>query len=1428
MMAFKYHVLIVIISFQIVLTFVINYAGSNQTPQSQIEALQDLYYNTTGSHWLWRYPLSEYGNIWNFSGLINPCGDNWQGITCDVIDGGIVSISLEAYGLNGTIPLSIINLPQLETLILKNNHVFGKIPQTFCQMPSLNYLYLGINALTGTIPPCLTQTGYLSYLSLHINYLMGTLPPFTESSGRNMTYLSMTANFFTGSIPDSYIFLTNLSSFYVSYNLLTGTLDTLPHMISLRRFSVADNLFYCTIPATIGYLENAEYIYLQGNSLYGNIPEVGSNFSKLIYFSVYDNYLSGVLPLSMGKWNRVQVAALDGNLLSGSLPELFSNWTFLQQLTVYSNCFTGTLPSAISSLEYLTILLLQQNSFEGSPGPAFNRTKQLSLQTIDLSTNHFTGTLPEDLFGYRLTSFSAFQTCFTGSIPTAICDSSALETLSLDGLTSYCSIPVWPGIPGSPKYARRVQGTIPNCMWTDLVNITTLQISGNGLTGTIPDQDSYGNLTSLDLSYNSMTGRIPFTLQSWHLLENLNLQSNKFIGEITGIGLLSYSNQLQAVTAELTLANNRLSGIIPRTIEYTRTINIVEGNLFSCSNKHQPPKYDAQSNNFVCASNLLDMSLYLFLAIGSLFTLLLMIALIVIYRYFLFSTTVLSATFEFYCFIHDYDKLESSLQKLKDSQNLSRIDSIKIFLLSILWWRSRVALLINSDLKEKAHDVLNLVQFLKTLRSLRRLTIVLMMIIVTIGIPLFSILKDYYGTYSIQYRWRISGVFLSGDIAASCLLLFWAVVLAITVWWIKRSIPEVIDKPYYLAALQSLSASDESAVVSASGVEDNSTNEKELSTGSKSLSIIKGIRSTLGQSLKRSSVAIGAALSYVSRVSMWISIGALALNVLVVLTMKSGFIYLLVSSDTSFGIKVLIEVCLAGLDVVWTAILVPSLITNLPKKRSTSRMLLKAAMLYFNSVIAPCVVIAVADESCFEGMFVKYQAETESFTFDYCNTYDNKNSLTCLDPSSWQSSTLYTPLFYYNYNCYSTVVVEYVPVFLLSYSVLSLLIPLVTAFLITREVRWKILDLFPGVYFLNVDISSSAVNNSTISELHQSLSPINDSSDLSTANCIPFVRNDEEINQAPQERNKESDSTTVRTTDHAWHDQSPLSSISFDREKGSRSLLSFEKNLSAISPESSTRQQIIFPQYILASVLHHLLVMLTFAVMCPALAVAVALVISSATLTWEVLIGRWMVQDNALRKIFDHANLSHQYSLSCRDPDILPFIGPFTKKLDGLCVEVCCGPTKCYGLLAFGSAVFFACVTVDIAGDKNGWEKSIWFAGVVFGFALACYCYCNYRHIGNFSMRQFSRLKSQTTLYQYSYDDQKNSSAYKSGGVVNQFEVNVEQERKSRLFSVRKSSAEITGILFIEPSRTTSKIELTEKIQNVVRQDADQNPKCHN
>jgi hypothetical protein len=140
------------------------------------------------------------------------------------------------------------------------------------------------------------------------------------------------------------------------------------------------------------------------------------------------------------------------------------------------------------------------------------------------------------------------------------------------------------------------------------------------------------------------------------------------------------------------------------------------------------------------------------------------------------------------------------------------------------------------------------------------------------------------------------------------------------------------------------------------------------------------------------------------------------------------------------------------------------------------------------------------------------------------------------------------------------------------------------------------------------------------------------------------------------------------------------------------------------------KKTIFFPEFILASSVHHLLVMLTFGLMSPVLMIVVALLTTVTSLLWEVLIGRWLIRDENY----------------LGDENDKKFSGPYTTKLDELCIHVCRSPRKCVFLLSYGTAVFYALLLLDIAGDKDGWYDSLWAPITIMAVATALFAYFNY------------------------------------------------------------------------------------------------------
>lgn len=240
--------------------------------------------------------------------------DNWlPGTTCDVPhqnrwygtvchSGGIYSLELRANNLLGALPTQLGALPELESLRLESNPLLsGTIPTEIGGLQKLRILDLGNNTLSGSLPQEMRYLGQLWYLDISTNTISGTLPSrsqwpslghanlatnaisgslseaVTSSGLRDVGYLSMHTNFFSGTLPTEVALLTSLRDrVYFHSNRLIGTL-----------------------PTQLGAMTHVPLPALYHNSIEGFLPSELGNLPMLVFPAVSYNRISGTTPTEM-------------------------------------------------------------------------------------------------------------------------------------------------------------------------------------------------------------------------------------------------------------------------------------------------------------------------------------------------------------------------------------------------------------------------------------------------------------------------------------------------------------------------------------------------------------------------------------------------------------------------------------------------------------------------------------------------------------------------------------------------------------------------------------------------------------------------------------------------------------------------------------------------------------------------------------------------------------------------------------------------------------------------------------------------------------------------------------------------------------------------------------------------------------------------
>lgn len=120
--------------------------------------------------------------------------------------------------------------------------------------------------------------------------------------------------------------------------------------------------------------------------------------------------LYGSIPTNIGLLKSLQILSLFDNHMTGRLPRSLLLLTDLRELQLSINSFSGVLNgSALGQFKNLEVLGLGSNAFTG-PLPTQiivgrkNVENQIISHAVDLSSNHFTGQLPESLCSLNYTT----------------------------------------------------------------------------------------------------------------------------------------------------------------------------------------------------------------------------------------------------------------------------------------------------------------------------------------------------------------------------------------------------------------------------------------------------------------------------------------------------------------------------------------------------------------------------------------------------------------------------------------------------------------------------------------------------------------------------------------------------------------------------------------------------------------------------------------------------------------------------------------------------------------------------------------------------------------------------------------------------------------------------------------------------------------
>ncbi|XVF40039.1 hypothetical protein PTKIN_Ptkin01aG0080300 [Pterospermum kingtungense] len=492
----------------------------------------------------------------------------------------LVALDLSNNLFNSPMPMWIFNITGLKTMFISSNNLIGIIPSAFAHMHSLRHLDLSHQFLDGTIPRILGNLSSLQSLKLAFNNLSGNLNEFVDSLSKNnsLEILDLTENRLSGHLPDSLGNLTNLRS------------------LLLRK-----NNFWGSIPESIGLLSSLQHLSLFANPMNGTIPESIGKLSELVVMDFGQTAWKGTI--SEGHFSnltKLEKLEISSTSQKKSLAFKWRNqWTppfNLKSIIIAHNRVGPLFPEWLQTQSNLTTLFLNDVEISGKLPDWFWSWCSQQIDDLDLAHNNISGTLPTSLhFHYEANVYLIsnrlegpipvwsnvrrlylWSNSFSGSIPENISETMPMLRdldLSRNGLTGSIpsSIVKLKELRSLVLSFNNLSGELPQD-WTQLQHLQVLDLANNSLSGGLPS--SMGTLHSLRLlilSSNSFNGEIPLSLQNCRGLWSFDLGKNKFSGEVP-----TWLGDNAPLLMILRLRSNQLRGNIPRQLCRLTSLHLMD------------------------------------------------------------------------------------------------------------------------------------------------------------------------------------------------------------------------------------------------------------------------------------------------------------------------------------------------------------------------------------------------------------------------------------------------------------------------------------------------------------------------------------------------------------------------------------------------------------------------------------------------------------------------------------------------------------------------------------------------------------------------------------------------------------------------------------------------------------------------------------
>ncbi|KAB1671361.1 hypothetical protein [Gossypium barbadense] len=275
----------------------------------------------------------------NLSGTIPQCFGN--------LSDSLEFLNLKKNKFYGTIPPTFAEGCQLTNFNLNGNLLEGPLTPSILNCRGLEVLDLGNNKINDTFPHWLGNLPYLQVLVLKSNHMHGSLRVNSSKSSpffSKIQIFDLSSNYFSGPLPVRYI-----NSFKAIRNL-----EKIRSTVSYMGVNGRNGSGFYTY--SIGIVMKGQdmelvkiftmwmIIDLSNNQFEGGIPEVFGKLNLLKGLNLSHNNLSGGIPTSIGNLTSLEWLDLSSNRLSGTIPNRLADLAFLSSFNVSENQLHGQIP----------------------------------------------------------------------------------------------------------------------------------------------------------------------------------------------------------------------------------------------------------------------------------------------------------------------------------------------------------------------------------------------------------------------------------------------------------------------------------------------------------------------------------------------------------------------------------------------------------------------------------------------------------------------------------------------------------------------------------------------------------------------------------------------------------------------------------------------------------------------------------------------------------------------------------------------------------------------------------------------------------------------------------------------------------------------------------------------------------------------------